>query len=164
MSGRTEDADATAGVLDYGKDEQPRSSQGARFDEVGSEEDVRLAAQKTGPGEAVTVGRGLDAVGLEDLPDSGRRDRDSQDGEFAMDSPVTPMGVFAPGAGRVLECSRRWDVGRVVWGERSSRGGGAESPGANAGRCRERQSEGAVAALVGESCGAGRQETPVRAG
>ncbi len=95
MSGRTEDADATAGVLDYGKDEQPRSSQGARFDEVGSEEDVRLAAQETGPGEAVTVGRGLDAVGLEDLPDGGRRDRDSQDGEFAMDSPVTPMGVFA---------------------------------------------------------------------
>jgi hypothetical protein len=56
---------------------------------------MRLAAQEGGPGEMVAVGRGLDAVGLEDLPDSGGRNLDSQGGEFTVDSPVAPAGVLA---------------------------------------------------------------------
>ena len=56
---------------------------------------MRLAAQEGGPGEAVAVGCRRDAVGLEDLPDSGGRDLDSQDGELAVDSAVAPTSVFA---------------------------------------------------------------------
>lgn len=95
MCGRAEDADTAGGVLDDGKDDQPRAGQGARVEEVGSEEGVRLTAQEAGPGEVIPVGCGRDAVGLEDLPDRGRRDRDSQDGEFTVDSPVAPTGVVA---------------------------------------------------------------------
>lgn len=65
MWGRAEDADAAGGVLDDGKDEQPRSGQGTNFEEVGGEEGVRLAAQEGRPGEVIAVGRGRDAVGLE---------------------------------------------------------------------------------------------------
>jgi hypothetical protein len=56
---------------------------------------VGLAAQEGSPGEVVAVGRGLDAVGYEDLPDGGGRDVDSQGGEFAVVPPVTPAGVVA---------------------------------------------------------------------
>jgi hypothetical protein len=49
--GRAEDADAAGGVLDDGKDEQPRSGQGRTFEKVGGEESVCLAAQEGGPGQ-----------------------------------------------------------------------------------------------------------------
>ena len=74
MCGGAEDVDAAGGVLDDSKDEQPRSGQGADLDEVGGQESLRLAAQEGGPGEVITVRRRWDAVDLEDLPDSGRRD------------------------------------------------------------------------------------------
>ena len=95
MCGRAEDADAAGGVLDDGEDVQPRSGQGAGFEEVGGEEGVRLAAQEGGPGEVVAVGRGRDAVGCEDFPDGGGGDLDDEGGEFAVDSSVAPAGVVA---------------------------------------------------------------------
>ena len=95
MCGGAEDADAAGRVLDDSKDEQPRSGQGADFDEVGGQESLRLAAQEAGPGEVITVRRRWDAVDFEELPDSGRRDRDSHDGELTVDSPVAPIGVVA---------------------------------------------------------------------
>ncbi len=118
VSGRTEDADAAGGVLDDSEDVEPRSGQGGGFDEVGGEEGVCLAAQEGGPGELVAVGRGLDAVGLEDLPDGGGCDRDAQDGEFTVDSPVAPARVF----------------GRQAQNEGSDAAGG----GASAGSCEAR--------------------------
>ena len=95
VCGCAEDADAAGGVLDDGEDDQPCSGQGAGVEEVGGEEGVGLAAQEGGPGEVVAVGRGLDAVGLEDLPDGGGCDRDGKCGEFAVDSAVAPAGVVA---------------------------------------------------------------------
>jgi hypothetical protein len=95
VCGRAEDADAAGGVVDDGKDEQPRTGQGAGVEEVGGEDGVRLTAQEAGPAEVVAVGRGLDAVGLEDFPDGGGRDLDSQGRKFAVDSPVAPAGVVA---------------------------------------------------------------------
>jgi hypothetical protein len=85
--------DAAGGVLDDGK-EQPCSGQGTNFEKVGGEEGVCLAAQEGRPGQVIAVGRGRDAVGLEDLPDGGGRDLDSQDGELAVDSSVAPTGIF----------------------------------------------------------------------
>jgi hypothetical protein len=93
--GCAEDVDAAGGVLNDGKDEQSRSGQGAGVEEVGGEQGVGLAAQEGGPAEVVAVGRGRDVVGCEDLPDGAGRDRDSQGGEFAVDSSVAPTGVVA---------------------------------------------------------------------
>jgi hypothetical protein len=93
VSGHTEDADAAGGVVDDGEDVEPRSGQGVGVEEVGGEEGVGLVAQERGPGEVVAVGRGPDAVGCEDLPDRGGGDLDSEGGEFAVDSSVSPAGV-----------------------------------------------------------------------
>lgn len=65
------------------------------FDEVGGQEGVCLAVQEGRPGQVIAVGRGRDAVGLEDLPDGGRCGLDSQDGEFTVDSSVAPPGIVA---------------------------------------------------------------------
>jgi len=93
VCGRAEDADAAGGVLDDCENVESRSGQGADFTEVGSEEGVCLAAQEGGPGQVIAVRRRLDAVDLEDLPDGGGGDLESQDGEFAVDSAVSPAGV-----------------------------------------------------------------------
>ena len=61
VCGRAEDADTPGGMFDDGEDEQPRSAQGAGFEEVGGKDGARLAAQEGGPGEVVAVGCGLDA-------------------------------------------------------------------------------------------------------
>ena len=94
MCGRAEDADAAGGVLDDGENVESHSGQGADFKEVSSEEGMCLATQEGGPGQLITVRRRRDAVDLEDLPDGGGRDLESQDGEFAVDSAVSPAGVF----------------------------------------------------------------------
>ena len=80
-------------MLDDCENVESRSGQGADFKEVGSEEGVCLATQEGGPGQAIAVRRRLDAVDLEDLPDGGGRDLESQDGEFAVASAVSPAGV-----------------------------------------------------------------------
>jgi hypothetical protein len=75
----------------------------------------------------VAVGRGLDVVGFEDLPDGGGHGLDSQGGEFAVDSAVTPAGVLACQAQD--EGSNAADAGRsagVVWGERPRSDSAAE--------------------------------------
>jgi hypothetical protein len=88
MGGGTENTDAAGGVLDDGDDLQPRAGQYSGFEEVGGEDRMCLAAQKDGPGLAVALGCGLDAVGFEDLPHRGGRDLDPQGGQFAVGSPV----------------------------------------------------------------------------
>jgi hypothetical protein len=42
----------------------------------------------------LTLGSGVDAVFLEDLPDSRGGDLDAEGGEFAVDAPVAPGGVL----------------------------------------------------------------------
>ena len=65
------------------------------FEEVAGEQGAGLAAEEVSPGCARSFRRGWDAVLLEDLPDGGGGDRDSQGREFAMDAPVPPRGVLS---------------------------------------------------------------------
>ena len=120
MCGRAEDADAAGGVLNDGEDDQPCSGQGAGVEEVGGEDGVRLTAQEVGPAEVVAVGRGLDAVGLEDFPDGGGRDLDCGAGEPAVDALVPPVRVLA---GEPQDESSGAAVGR--WSAAAFRSGGS---------------------------------------
>ena len=94
MGGGAENADAAGGVFDDGEDVQPSAGQGSGFEEVGGEDRVRLAAQKRRPGLAFSAGYGFDTGVLEDLPDRRRGDLDPKGGQFAVDAPVAPAGVF----------------------------------------------------------------------
>ena len=110
-------------------------------------------------------GRGLDPVGLEDLPDRGGGDLDPEGGQLAVDSPVAPARVL-PGQAQDegLGCCERWAVGRAVSGGTAWRGGGGAGRGASAGRCRGRRSGAAAAAWAGVAGAGGRRGTPGRAG
>jgi hypothetical protein len=94
VGGGAKDADAAGGVLDDGEDVQPRSGQGLSFEEVRGEDCLCLATEEGGPGLTIALGRGLDPVALQDLPDRGRGDLDAQGGQFAVDSSVAPAGIL----------------------------------------------------------------------
>jgi hypothetical protein len=116
VCGRAEDADAAGGVLDDCENGESRSGQGADVKEVSSEKGVCLAAQEGGPGQVIAVRSRLDAVDLEDLPDGGGRDLESQDGEFAVDSAVSQLGFSC--ARRRMRARMLRTVGRLPgrWG------------------------------------------------
>ncbi|GAA2334937.1 hypothetical protein SVIO_027380 [Streptomyces violaceusniger] len=65
------DAYTPRGVLDGGEDVQACSGQRPGFEEVGGKNCVCSAAEEGGPGLAVALGCGIDAVVLEDLPYRG---------------------------------------------------------------------------------------------
>ena len=44
---------------------------------------------------AGSAGCGVDAVGVQDVPDGGGADAVAEAGQFAVDSAVTPVGVLA---------------------------------------------------------------------
>jgi hypothetical protein len=72
MRGGAEDADTAVGVLDDCEDVLALPGQGDGLDEVAGEQRFGLGAQEVGPGRDAALGRGVDALGLEDLPDGGR--------------------------------------------------------------------------------------------
>jgi hypothetical protein len=96
VCGGAQDSDAPGGVLDDGEDVQVCPGQGAGLEEVAGEQGAGLAAQEVGPGGALAFRSRWDAVLLEDLPDGGRGDLDTQGGEFAVDASVPP-GTVLPG-------------------------------------------------------------------
>lgn len=85
---------ATGGVLDYREDVQGRPGQRLGLEEIGGEDSLRLTAQERRPGGVVALGRGADAVLLEDVPHGGGGDRDATDDELAVDAPISLGGVF----------------------------------------------------------------------
>jgi hypothetical protein len=62
--------------------------------EVGRQDPGRLRVQELPPGRAVPAWCRVDADGAQDLIDGGRRDRDTQLGQLAVDTPVTPKRVL----------------------------------------------------------------------
>jgi hypothetical protein len=64
-------------------------------EEVDRDDGVGLAGQELSPGGAGAPGCGVDAGGVEDLPDGGGVDAVAESGEFAVDSSVAPSGVSA---------------------------------------------------------------------
>jgi hypothetical protein len=94
MRGGAEDADTAVGVLDDGKDVLALPGQGDGLDEVAGEQRFGLGAQEVGPRCAAALGRGVDARALEDLPDGGGGDLDTERGELAVHPPVPPARIL----------------------------------------------------------------------
>ncbi len=76
-------------MLNNGKDVDLRAVEQVGGEEVQRQDPLRLGPQEPGPARSLPAGRGIDAGVLEDLPDRGRRHRDAEPCELAVDSPVS---------------------------------------------------------------------------
>src|ERR1039457_6989857 len=94
VQGDAEDADAPGRVLDHGQHVSLGAAGQAGREEVARQDRVGLRTQGTAARLARSVGRGVDAAGLEDLPYGRRSDLDSQPGQLAVDPAVPPFGVL----------------------------------------------------------------------
>jgi hypothetical protein len=80
VPGRSEDAYPAGAVLYNGKDVGLRPVEQIGGEQVQRQDPLRLGPQELGPARSVPAGRGIDAGGLEDLPDRGRRHGDAEPG------------------------------------------------------------------------------------
>ena len=81
-------------VLDDCQDVLALPGQGDGLDEVAGEQRFGLGTQKVGPGRDAALRRGVNALGLEDLPDGGGSHLDTEGGELAVHPPVAPARVL----------------------------------------------------------------------
>ncbi len=79
-----EDAGAPRRVLDHGQYAGVGAVEQVDAEEVAGQDRVGLRTQELRPGRPGPPRRGLDAVGLEDLPYRRRRDLDSRAGQLAV--------------------------------------------------------------------------------
>jgi hypothetical protein len=91
-----QDPDAAGAVLDHGKDVDLGAVEGVGGEEVQGHDPLCLRSQELGPPWTVPARCRVDPRVLEDLPDCGRRHRDAQSRELAVDLPVSP-GLVLPG-------------------------------------------------------------------
>jgi hypothetical protein len=94
VGGDAADVHAAGAVLDEHQDVQPVQGDGIDVEEVDGEDPGGLRVQELPPGRAVPARRGVDACGADDLVDRGRRDRDAELGQLAVNAPVTPQRVL----------------------------------------------------------------------
>jgi hypothetical protein len=90
MRGSAKDPHATGGLLDDRQDALALAGQGDRLDEVAGQQRIGLSTKEIGPGGGASVGCGVDAVRLENLPDRGCGDLDAERGGLAVDPSVAP--------------------------------------------------------------------------
>ena len=81
-------------VLDEHQDVQPFQQHGVDVQEVDCEDSGGLGAQELPPGRARAARRRADARSSQDLIDGGRRDRDAELGQLAVDPAVAPQRIF----------------------------------------------------------------------
>ena len=81
-------------VLDEHQDVQPFQQHGVDVQEVDCEDPGGLGVQELAPGRACASRRRADARSSQDLIDGGRRDRDAELGQLAVDPPVAPQRIF----------------------------------------------------------------------
>jgi hypothetical protein len=93
MQHDAEDADAPRRVLDHHQDIGLGAVEQLEAEEVARQDRLGLRTQELRPGWPGSSWRGVDAVGLEDLPYGRRRDLDSQAGQFSVDPAVSPFGI-----------------------------------------------------------------------
>ena len=94
MQSDSEDSDAPGCVLDHGQDVGLGAVEQVDREEVAGQDGPGLGAQELRPGQPAPPPAGVDAAGLEDLPDGGRCDLNPQTGELAMNPAVPPAGVL----------------------------------------------------------------------
>jgi hypothetical protein len=109
MLSDSEDADAPAGVLDYGQDISLGTVEQAGREKVARQDCTGLRAQELRPGRPSQPPGGANAAGLEELPHGRRCDFDAQAGQFAVD-PAIPH----PGFSRASRRTRVWMFRRVA--------------------------------------------------
>jgi hypothetical protein len=81
-------------VLDEHQDVQPGQRDSIHVKEVDGQDPGGLRVQELAPGRAVRARRGVDARGAQDLVDGRWRDGQSQLGQLAVNTPVTPERVL----------------------------------------------------------------------
>ena len=77
-------------VLDEHQDVQALQQHGVHVEEVHSEDPGGLGVQELPPGRARAARRWIDARGMQDLPDGGRRDCHAEFRQLAVDAAVSP--------------------------------------------------------------------------
>jgi hypothetical protein len=77
-------------VLDGGQDVDRRAVEQAGGEEVQRHDRLRLGPQELRPARAIPAWSPVDPGVLEDLADRGRRHRDAESREFAVDPAVSP--------------------------------------------------------------------------
>lgn len=116
VGGGAENTDPAGDVLDDGQDVESGTGQCRGFEEVGGDDSLRLTAQERRPRTAGALGCRVNAGLLEDLPDGGGGDLDTQHEQFTVDAAVSQVG-FSRARRRT---SRRTD--RIVGGRPALRG------------------------------------------
>ena len=77
-------------MLDEHKDVQALQHHGVHVQEVACEDPGGLGVKELPPRRARAARRRIDTRGMQDLPDGGRRDRNAEFRQLAVDPPVPP--------------------------------------------------------------------------
>ena len=94
VGGDAEDVHPTAGVLDDEERVQPVLGDRVDVEQVAGEDRLGLRSEELRPGRSGPPRRGVDAGGVQDLPDGGGADLVAEAGEFAVDASVPPVGIL----------------------------------------------------------------------
>jgi hypothetical protein len=94
MCGDAAEVHPAGAVLDEHQDVQSVEQHGVHVQEVDGEDPGGLGVQKLPPGRARAARRRIDARGMQDFPDGGRRDRHAELGQFAVDPAVSPQRIL----------------------------------------------------------------------
>lgn len=116
-----QDADTAGGVLDDREDVLPLAGQGEGLDEVARKKRSGVESQEVGTGGGAAVGRGGEALGLENLPYGGGSDLDAEGGELTVHAPVPTRRVLPHQAQD--QNADRADRGRATWSLRPAGAG-----------------------------------------
>jgi hypothetical protein len=88
------EVDAAGVVFDEDQGVQALERDGVQVQEVGGEDAVGLGGEELSPGRAGALRGGVDAGGVQNLPDRGWRDRVAEAGEFALYPAVASAAVL----------------------------------------------------------------------
>jgi hypothetical protein len=94
MAGDAGEVHASGGVFDEEQDVELAEPDGVDDEGVTGDDPAGLRGEELGPGRSGASRGGIDAVALQDRPDSGRSEAVAEAGEFAVDAPVAPRRVL----------------------------------------------------------------------
>ena len=110
MSRDAANVDPAGAVLDEHQDIEPFKQHCVDMQEIYCKNPGGLSREELPPGRASAARRRIDARGMQDLPDGGRRDAHAELGQLAVDPAISPQRVLlgqANGkAGDAADCRR----------------------------------------------------------
>ncbi|MCX2950166.1 hypothetical protein [Lentzea sp. NEAU-D7] len=116
VRGRADYPCTATGVVDDGENVLALAGQRDRLDEIHCQDRLRLRAQEVAPGNGCPARRRIDAGSLEDLPHRRGGDRDTEEREFTVDTPIPPRRVLGrqPQDEQADRSHRAWTSGRPI--------------------------------------------------